>query len=488
MAALRAAVCALLVCTLALPAQAQPLIVPLTGQRARPIQAQTLFHTLFSDFYSESDDTTYVQTGDIPAMWLRDSSAQSLPYVRFARAYPILAARFAGVIERNARNILVDPYANAYRSDYRVWERKWEAGSLAWPVILAWTYRRDTQMRNLYTPSFHRAMRAIVDTLRCEQLHAQCSHYTIAGVELTETFNTQTGMIWTGFRPSDDPAVYPFNIPQQALIVIALQDLALLALDGYGDTNLANEAGSIAAQIYAGVLRYGRAYKPAYGGWVYVYETDGLGHDVLMDDANVPNLISLPYVGWCSADDPEYLATRNYVLSSRNPWFFTGTYAAGLGSPHTPQGFVWPLGIIARALTATSAAETSESITTLAQTDSNDGLIHESFWPDGYWLFTRAYFGWANAMYAELLFRSVAGFPSTPFTVSGDAILPFERLTPTPVLTTPLVQIQDTTLLYRALGDLLERANGHSTIPGIRQSMENAAAPGEPVFHEIRDP
>ncbi|HKU68411.1 MAG TPA: glycoside hydrolase family 125 protein [Candidatus Baltobacteraceae bacterium] len=484
---LRAAICALLACTLALPAQAQPLSIPLTGHRVRPIQSQSLFHTLFSDFYSENDNTTYVQTGDIPAMWLRDSSAQTLPYVRFARAYPILAVRFAGVVERNAKNVDVDPYANAYRSDYRVWERKWEAGSLAWPVLLAWVYRQETQQRMLYTPALHKAMRKIVDTWRCEQLHAQCSRYTFPGVDLNKAYNTNTGMIWSAFRPSDDATTYPFNIPQQAIAAIALQDIARLAVDGYGDRDLANEATSMATQVALGVMRYGRVWNSSYGGWVYVYETDGLGHDLYVDDANVPNLVSLAYLGWCSSDDPAYLNTRAYALSPRNPYYFRGVYAQGLGSPHTPDGFVWPLGIIARALTATSSLETAAGITTLAETDSNDGLIHESFWPDGYWLFTRAYFGWANALYAELLFRSVAGFPGTQFTAYGTPVLADQTLAQTPVLTPPLVQIHDTAMLYRALGELLDRANGHTIIPNIERSMESTASPDGPNFHEIQD-
>ncbi len=485
-AALRAALCALLA-ILPATAAAQPLVLPLTGHRVRPIQAQTLFHTLFSDFFSEADDTTYVQTGDIPAMWLRDSSAQTLPYVRFAGTYPILSVRFAGVIERNARNVLADPYANAYRADYSVWERKWEADSLAWPVLLAWVYHSETNRRILFTPRLHAALRKIVDTYRCEQLHAQCSKYTFPGVTLNGSYNGNTGMIWSAFRPSDDRTTYPFNIPQEAIAVVGLQDAAQLALDGYRDRNLANEAQSMAAQVYVGIERYGRVWNAKYGGWAYVYETDGLGHDLYMDDANIPNLTALPYIDWCSANDPAYLNTRAYALSSRNPWFFSGAYAQGLGSPHTPQGFVWPLGIIARALTATSSSETSESITTLAQTDSSDGLIHESFWPDGYWLFTRANFGWANALYAELLFRSIAGFPGTRFTPYGTTVLPRERITPTPVLTSPLEQLADTGIIVHALGELLERANGRTIIPDIAQSMVNSANPGGPNFHEIQD-
>lgn len=485
---LRAAIGALLAAALALPANAQPLVIPLTGHRVRPIQAETLFHTLFSDFYSESDRTTYVQTGDIPAMWLRDSSAQTLPYVRFANAYPILAARFSGVVQRNAKNILADPYANAFRSDYSVWERKWEAGSPAWPILLAWVYRQETQRRNIYTPELHRALQKAVDTWRCEQLHASCSRYTFPGVRFNKPYNTGTGMVWTAFRPSDDAATYAFNIPQEALIAVALQDVARLAIDGYADRNLANEANSMALQVALGIMRYGRVWNASYGGWVYVYETDGLAHDVYMDDANVPNLTSLPYLGWCSPFDPAYLNTRDYTLSPRNPYYFRGVYAQGLGSPHTPDGFVWPLGIISRAITATSASETATSITTLAETDSNDGLIHESFWPDGYWLFTRAYFGWANALYAELLFRSVAGFASTDFTAYGMPVLADQMLSPTPVLTRTLLQLRDSGMLYHTLGDMLERADGRTILPAVERYMHSTAGSDGPTFHEIQDP
>jgi meiotically up-regulated gene 157 (Mug157) protein len=454
------------------------LILPMTGQRERIIQPETLFHTLFADFFSERDGTTYVQTGDIPAMWLRDSSAQTLPYVRFISVNPILAMRFAGVIERNARNVLKDPYANAFSAKYSVWERKWEADSLSWPVLLTWVYWQRTGLRNIFTPTLHAALRKTVDTWRCEQLHSQCSRYTWSGrAPDSQPFNAQTGMIWTAFRPSDDPVHYHFNIPAEAQIVIALQDIARLAAIGYEDHNLANEANSMAAQVEVGIERYGRVWNPAYGGWVYVYETDGFGNYSYLDDANFPNLTSLPYMGYCAADDPTYLNTRTFALSARNPWYFSGKYASGLGSPHTPSGYVWPLGIMARALTATSSAETDEAVTVLAETDSEQGLIHESFDANAYWIFTRAEFGWANALYAVLIFRSVAGFTTVPLTASDRAVLPNEELSKTPTLTPMLVQIQDTGLLYRALGDLLERADGRTTIAPIRRLLKRSAKP-----------
>jgi uncharacterized protein len=444
-----------LICALVAPVDAQTLIVPLTGRRHRAIEAPTLFHTLFSDFFLEDDGTTYVQTGDIPAMWLRDSSAQTIPYIRFEPYFPVLRERTAGVIQRDARNILTDPYANAFQASYHVWERKWEVDSLAWPMLLAWVYWRQTGDRAIFTNDLHRAMQQIVTTYSCEERHARCSHYVYPyAVPTSDAYNPNTGLIWGAFRPSDDPVDYRFNIPQNAIAVIALRDLAELAVLGYDDQALATAATALAQRVQTGIALYGRIYNPRFGGWIYVYETDGLGHDAIMDDANIPDLLSLPYLGWCSAFDPTYVDTRNYVLSSADPYFYSGRYAQGLGSDHTPPDSVWPLGIIARALTSTSSLEVSTAITTLAETDSKDGLIHESFYVNGYWRYTRSDFGWANALYAELLFRTLAGDTATPFVAPG-VIEPFETRMQTPTLVPPVIQLENESTLFATLHRLL---------------------------------
>ena len=210
-------------------------------------------------------------------------------------------------------------------------------------------------------------------------------------------------MIWSAFRPSDDAVEFRFNVPQNALAVVALHEIARLAIQGYGDRDLAASASALAARVQVGVQRYGRFYNAKRRAWMYAYETDGFGRYALMDDANLPNLTTLPYVDWCSTYDPTYRNTRAFALSKNNPYFFSGRYAAGLGSPHTPPNFVWPLGIIGRALTARNGDEVADAITTLAVTDGESGMIHESFYDDGYWRYTRDEFGWANALGAELL-------------------------------------------------------------------------------------
>lgn len=433
---------------------AQQLIVPLSGQRHRPIETRSLFHTLTHDFFRQPDGTTYVQTGDIPAMWLRDAASQTLPYVRFIPAFPQLRPRVVGVIQREAQNILIDPYANAFMADGHVWERKWEVDSLAWPVLLLWAYEHETHDQTIFTPTLHRALRLIVHTYACQQRHATCDEYRYPyHVDSRTAFNPSTGMIWSAFRPSDDPVRYHFNIPQNALAVIALRDIAWFAQHGYHDRTLSHAAGELAREVFLGIERYGTTRLPEVGR-IYVYETDGYGHNRLIDDANIPNLTTLPYIGWCSAFDPIYLQTRAFALGNGNPYYYRGFYAMGLGSAHTPEDFIWPLGIIGRALTATSSLEVSESISELAQTDSERGLIHESFYDNGYWKYTRADFGWANALYAELLFRSLAGFSATPF-APGGTIIPFEHISQTPRLVPLLLQLHNTAELETTLGHLL---------------------------------
>jgi uncharacterized protein len=451
---------AILALQCALPAAGETLVVPLTGKRVRDIATAQLFHTLFHDFFLEDDDTTYVQSGDIPAMWLRDSSAQTIPYIRFQTAYPVLRARFAGVIERNARNIIADPYANALQSDYTVWERKWEVDSLAWPVILASVYWRSTQDKTVFTPDLHRALSKIVDTYSCEEHHRTCSSYEYpAFVYTRDEYNEATGLIWGAFRPSDDAVEYRFNIPQNAIAVVALRDIEQLATAGYGDGRLAARALALGQRVQVGIARYGRLYDRDRHVWMYAYETDGFGKFNLMDDANIPNLTTLPYIDWCSAFDPTYLATRAFTLSMDNPFYFAGRYAQGLGSPHTPYGYVWPLGIIGRALTATSSIEVATAITTLAETDGESGLIHESFYPGGYWRYTRPEFGWANALGAELFFRSLAGEPATQFAWKGP-ILPFEQRSATPTLVPFFIQVENAAEITATLGQLLHSTGG----------------------------
>ena len=399
------------------PSRPHTIAVALTGNppSVLRIDADTLFHTIDADFFLQDDGGEYVQTGDIPAMWLRDSSAQTYPYIRFADEIPALRPLVRAVIERNARNVLTDAHANAFTAGYKIWEEKWEPDSLAYPVLLTYAYWLETHDRTVFTPHLRWALEHTLATYSCEIHHDVCSAYRSrflpnrgAGADFTET-----GMIWGAFRPSDDPVKYPFNIPQNMLAVDALDELGQIATDGFGDPHMAAGAYALATSVRAGIERHGVIYD-FNRGWMYAYEVDGLGGFELMDDANLPNLVSAPLWQYVSPEDAVYKNTRAFALSSGNPYYYSGRYASGLGSPHTKTGWVWPLGMMAQALTSQDRAEVARLITTITATSGVDGLIHESFDPDDPNRFTRSEFGWANATYAELLFRSVAGIPSQP--------------------------------------------------------------------------
>jgi meiotically up-regulated gene 157 (Mug157) protein len=394
----------------------QYIVVPQSSINPKTILIPTsvTYQTLSGDFFRQDDGTMYVQTGDIPAMWLRDSSAQTKTYVRFVQEFPKAAPLVRAVIERNAKNVLTDPYANAFTAGYKIWEEKWEVDSLAYPVTLAYTYWRLTGDRAMFTERLHWALEHSVSTLVCEQHHATCSRYRSRFLTSGRGADFMyTGMIWSAFRPSDDPVRYPYNIPQNMFTVVALRELADLVAQGYGDAKLAQQAAALADQVDNGIQRYGRVYNVTYG-WMYAYEVDGMGHTLFMDDANVPDLIAATYFGYVTRRDPFYANTRRFALSKDNPYFYSGKLAAGLGSPHTPTGYIWPLGVATQGLTAQSPAETAQAIRIETLTMNTGALFHESFDPDDPDRFTRTSFGWADAMFAELIFRSAAGFDADP--------------------------------------------------------------------------
>jgi meiotically up-regulated gene 157 (Mug157) protein len=384
------------------------------GMRGIPImiEPQVLFHTLASDFFTQPDGTIYVQTGDIPAMWLRDSAAQTLPYVRLARDRPLLRRWIRAVIAREVRNIAIDPYANAFRSDYRVWERKWEIDSLAYPVVLVWAYVDALGDRSVYTPALHRALERVVATYECERRHDSCSRYRAPSSPSAANGVPDDGLIWSAFRASDDPTRYGYNIPEEMFAVTALHDLGALAIEGFGDRELGRRATALADGMTYAIAHEGIVDDFDCGGKVYAYEIDGRGRFVFFDDANLPSLLGAPLTGYPALDASVYARTRACVLSKRDPYYYSGRFAAGVGSAHTPKGYVWPLALIARALTSSDRVEVLRELRALADSVGRDHLVHESFDPDDPAHFTRAEFGWANAMYAELLFRTAAGFPA----------------------------------------------------------------------------
>jgi meiotically up-regulated gene 157 (Mug157) protein len=380
--------------------------------RTAPGDVATLLWKIYdnaeSDAYGkhavqEPDGTTFVSSGDIDMEWLRDSSAVLYAYADQARTNAAVRSMLRGAIERQGRYIQIDPYANAFTADYHVAERKFEVDSLLYPIRLAYHYWRVTGDASIFTPAMQKSYLLVLQVLRTEQHHADRSRYrnaSLLGGDDGMPFN-YTGMIWTGFRPSDDPAQFPYNIPQNMMAVPVLQQLTEIERNVYHDQAAAENAWGLSVQVHAAIERYGIVFVPNFGR-IYAYEVDGIGHANLMDDANVPSLLSAPYIGYLDVHDPIYQATRRFVLSPQDPYYYVGKDAAGIGSAHTPRGYVWPLALIVEALTSIDPAEKARCLRYLANSDTGNHLLHESFDPNDPAHYTRADFAWPNALFTEL--------------------------------------------------------------------------------------
>ena len=353
---------------------------------------------------AQSDGTTYVSTGDIEAEWLRDASATVRPYIGLSLRDRDVRRTLRGVIARQAKYILRDPYANAFSRNYHVVERKFEVDSLLYPIWFAYDYYRQTGDRSIFSPQVRSAFDRVLATMRDEQRHPKRSHYTHPQLANNGRGSPvkYTGMVWTGFRPSDDPVRYHYNIPVNMFASVVMKDLTTIAREVWRDDRMARNAWGLSVEIQRGIEQYGTLELRPFGR-IYAYEVDGRGHANVMDDANIPSLLSIPYFGYLPKTNSLYLATRRFALSERNPYYFKGKYAQGIGSPHTPHGYVWPLALCVQALTAVDDREVDQIFGWIAISDVGDHRLHESFnsdWPESY---TREDFAWPNALYAELV-------------------------------------------------------------------------------------
>ncbi len=368
-----------------------------------------------------ADGTAYIKTGDIPAEWLRDASAQARPYLFFSKDDPDTRSLLRAIIARMAKYLQVDPYANAFTIDYRVWEQKFELDSLAYPVTLAWSYWKTTGDPTVFTPDYQKALDAILATLQREQDHPRNSRYMHK--ELSDDGKGRptgyTGMIWTGFRPSDDACYYNFLIPSEMFAVVALGDMAEIERDVYHNLIKANEATALRDEVQRGIQTYGLVLVPKYG-YIYAYEVDGLGHAILTDDANIPSLLSSPYIGYTGPGDRYYENTRHFLLSQDNPSFYQGQVARGIGSFHTPDHWIWPLALIVEGMTATTDNEKQDVLGQLLASDPGDHLLHESFDPNDPKRFTRQDFGWPNALFSEFVMTQFQGVGEIPMGDTSD--------------------------------------------------------------------
>lgn len=372
---------------------------------------------------------TFVITGDIHAMWLRDSSAQLWPYLQLMKDDKQLQALIAGLINRQAECILLDPYANAFNdgpigsyweTDYtqpmkkELHERKWELDSLCYPIRIAYFYYLLTGDTSVFDSTWHNAMQLAVKTMKEQQRKNGNGPYSFArncerptDSQINGGFGAPikpNGMIVSSFRPSDDATQYGFLVPSNMFAVVSLRQLAEIENKVYQHTEFAKECTDLSDEIDRAIQKYAIVNHPVCGK-IYAFEVDGFGNSLCMDDANVPSLLAAPYLGYCSQDDPLYQNTRKFIWSDNNPYFFSGKSGEGVGGPHVGLNYAWPMSIIIKGLTTDDTNELKDCLTLLRNTDGNTGFMHESFNVNDDNDFTRSWFAWTNTLFGELIVK-----------------------------------------------------------------------------------
>lgn len=373
---------------------------------------------------------TYVITGDIDAMWLRDSTAQVWPYLQFIKQDPDLQQLIAGVINRQSFCIVKDPYANAFFKDENkesewkktditdmkpgIHERKWEIDSLCYPIRLAYHYWKATADTNPFDAGWEAAIAATLQTFKEQQRKENKGPYSFQRNTAWATDGVPlggygypvkpVGLICSMFRPSDDATIFPFLIPSNFFAIASLKQAAEMVFTIRKNTELATALQSLAREVDSALRQYATVNHEK-AGKVYAYEVNGFGSYNLMDDANVPSLLALPYLGAVKNGDPVYANTRKLLLSELNPFYFKGSKGQGIGSPHTGMDMIWPISITMQGLTSNNDQEIKSCLRLLQQTHGDTGFMHESFHKDDPKKFTRKWFAWANTLFGEFLWK-----------------------------------------------------------------------------------
>jgi len=214
------------------------------------------------------------------------------------------------------------------------------------------------------------------------------------------------GLIVSAFRPSDDATTLLFLVPSNFMAVSNLRKAAEILTTVNQKADLAKECTDLADEVEKALKEYAVYNHPKYGK-IYAFEVDGFGNQLLMDDANVPSLLGMGYLGDVPLNDPIYQNTRRFVWSEDNPWFFRGKAGEGIGGPHIGKGMPWPMSIMMKAFTATDDKEISDCMRLLLTTDAGTGFIHESFNKDDATKYTRPWFAWQNTLFGELVLKLV---------------------------------------------------------------------------------
>lgn len=415
-------------------------------------------HHFYSSIHAEDGawqgPQSFIVTGDINAEWLRDSTNQLAQYQRLAKKDPKIENLILGAINTQAEYVIESPYCNAFQppppsklkpSDNgqgdtvhpayepsRVFECKYEIDSLAHFLRLTNDFHNHTGSTAFLTPRWYAALDSLLQLLD-EQSRPTFNERTGAFERQTYTFrrhtdtgtetlnlngqgnplNHGTGLIRSAFRPSDDATILGFFIPGNAMLATELQRTAAL-LSTVSKHKLAETLHTRGKSIEQGIWDHGVVHHATHGR-VFAFEVDGYGSSIIMDDANLPSLLSLPLLGFLDRSDETYQNTRALILSKAgNPYYLSGKSFAGIGGPHIGLQNAWPMSLLVQAMTS----DDEEEIRILlgrVKTASPLGLVHESVNVERTRDYTRSWFAWANSVFAQTVLDLAERMPGVLF-------------------------------------------------------------------------
>ncbi|KAH8592450.1 hypothetical protein B0O99DRAFT_629761 [Bisporella sp. PMI_857] len=405
---------------------------------------------------NSEEELTFLITGDINAMWLRDSANQMqsyLPLVKADTSHDSLASLYRGVINLQARYVIAAPFCNSFQppsesglppsknqdrpdtytpdvSTNVAFECKYELDSLAAFLEISTNYYEATGdiefFRKFQWVNAIKTILATTESLLVGTYSANGSVNTIPytwqreTTSATETLSNSgrgnpvqegTGLIRSAFRPSDDSTIYQLFIPANMMFSRYLDAASEIMAAIGGQRNLANHMYNFSQSVRSAITKHGIVSDPVYGN-VYAFEVDGFGSANRMDDANIPSLLSAPFFGYLNVSDPVYRNTRKFILSKDNPYFMRGPVINAVGGPHAGLGQAWPMASIIRIFTSSDIHEIKDQLREIVSSTAGLGLIHESIDSFNQNKWSRQWFSWANGLFGQCLLDLKERLPS----------------------------------------------------------------------------
>ncbi|KAI0721887.1 Six-hairpin glycosidase-like protein [Cerioporus squamosus] len=387
-------------------------------------------------YFNTTENLAFIITGDITAQWLRDTANQFAHYHTLLSQDKELATLVKAVINNEARYVSEYPYCGAFQpppesglapthndwadgvtvnppvNNQTVFECKYEIDSLCGFLKLSRSYYQSTKDASFMNENWFTAIDQIFRVIweqsqsTFDEDYNFISYYNWTGGNgalspaVPNHGNGEpklyTGLVGTHHRPSDDLSTFAYLTPANAMLSVELTHLA----DVLDAAKQAHNVSKLARQYSSTISK--AIWDTTVVNNVFAYETNGFGGRYVMDDANVPSLLSLPYLGFLDKKHPAYVKTRKVLLSRNNPYYAAGKNFSGIGGPHVDAYHPWPMSQISAIFGTDDDGEILNSLYLIANNTAGLGLIHESVAIYDQ-TFTRPWFAWANSYFAEML-------------------------------------------------------------------------------------